>query len=123
MTLSFQIKFPAFSKLCFAGLSLVCVPVIWDNIPEYFFPLCRYLEVSRRKEFPVLVREGVDTLLMYLYRALNRVQDMEKLASSENSCVVVCALILFFLYNNIEFCVEGFPFYKFMAWTSSDPLE
>jgi vacuolar protein sorting-associated protein 3 len=34
--------------------------------------------------------EGVDTLLMYLYRALDLVDDMEKLASSKNSCVVVC---------------------------------
>lgn len=35
------------------------------------------------------VKEGVDTLLIYLYRALNRVDDMEYLASSQNSCVVV----------------------------------
>jgi hypothetical protein len=34
--------------------------------------------------------EGVDTLLMYLYRALDLVAEMEKLASSQNSCVVVC---------------------------------
>lgn len=50
--------------------------------------IIRYLEVSREKELTSSVREGVDTLLMYLYRALNRVEDMEKLASSENSCVV-----------------------------------
>lgn len=36
------------------------------------------------------MKEGVDTLLMYLYRALNCVDEMEKLASAENSCVVVC---------------------------------
>ncbi|KAJ8754906.1 hypothetical protein K2173_015418 [Erythroxylum novogranatense] len=48
----------------------------------------RYLEVSREKELTLSVREGVDTLLMYLYRALNRVNDMEKLASSANSCIV-----------------------------------
>ncbi|KAL5775577.1 hypothetical protein ACOSP7_013134 [Xanthoceras sorbifolium] len=50
--------------------------------------IIRYLEVSREKELTFLVKEGVDTLLMYLYRALNRVHDMEKLAASENSCIV-----------------------------------
>uniref|UniRef100_A0A2P2LMP1 CNH domain-containing protein n=1 Tax=Rhizophora mucronata TaxID=61149 RepID=A0A2P2LMP1_RHIMU len=50
--------------------------------------MIRYLEVSRQKQLTLLMREGVDTLLMYLYRALNRVHDMEKLASSENCCIV-----------------------------------
>ncbi|CAK7335859.1 unnamed protein product [Dovyalis caffra] len=50
--------------------------------------MSRYLEVSREKILTSSVREGVDTLLMYLYRALNRVDDMEKLASSGNSCIV-----------------------------------
>ncbi|OVA11040.1 Clathrin [Macleaya cordata] len=50
--------------------------------------LIRYLRVSREKDLAPAVMEGVDTLLMYLYRALNHVDDMEKLASSENSCVV-----------------------------------
>ncbi|KAG8643565.1 hypothetical protein MANES_11G052180v8 [Manihot esculenta] len=50
--------------------------------------IIRYLEVSREKELTLSVQEGVDTLLMYLYRALNRVDDMERLASSENSCIV-----------------------------------
>lgn len=54
--------------------------------------VCRYLEVSRQKELPISVREGVDTLLMYLYRALNSVDNMEKLASSPNCCIVVCAI-------------------------------
>lgn len=51
--------------------------------------LARFLEASRRRELALSEREGVDTLLMYLYRALNRVDDMEILASSENFCVVV----------------------------------
>ncbi|XP_065853630.1 vacuolar sorting protein 3-like [Euphorbia lathyris] len=51
--------------------------------------LIRYLEVSREKELASSVQEGVDTLLMYLYRALNDVHDMERLASSENSCIVI----------------------------------
>ncbi|XP_059439223.1 vacuolar sorting protein 3 isoform X2 [Corylus avellana] len=50
--------------------------------------ITRYLEVCRQKELTLSVREGVDTLLMYLYRALNRISDMEKLASSTNSCIV-----------------------------------
>ncbi|KAE8653678.1 vacuolar sorting protein 3 [Cucumis sativus] len=50
--------------------------------------IIRYLEASRDKELISAVREGVDTLLMCLYRTLNSVDKMEKLASSENSCVV-----------------------------------
>lgn len=52
--------------------------------------LCRYLVASRNKEFSPEVKDGVDTLLMYLYRALDLVPEMENLASSDNSCVVVC---------------------------------
>ncbi|KVH97196.1 Citron-like protein, partial [Cynara cardunculus var. scolymus] len=48
----------------------------------------RYLKTSREKDLSSSVREGVDTLLMYLYRALNRVDEMESLASSENWCIV-----------------------------------
>lgn len=50
--------------------------------------IIRYLRLSRAKDLTLPVREGVDTLLMYLYRALNRVEEMEVLASSENNCVV-----------------------------------
>ncbi|KAK1288763.1 hypothetical protein QJS10_CPB19g00762 [Acorus calamus] len=50
--------------------------------------MIRYLHLSRDKDLNSSVREGVDTLLMYLYRALNLVDSMEKLASSQNSCVV-----------------------------------
>nr|XP_043636566.1 vacuolar sorting protein 3-like isoform X1 [Erigeron canadensis] len=50
--------------------------------------LIRYLKASREKDLTSSVREGVDTLLMYLYRALNLVDEMESLASSENWCIV-----------------------------------
>ncbi|KAL5706633.1 hypothetical protein ACHQM5_024776 [Ranunculus cassubicifolius] len=50
--------------------------------------MIRYLRLSRVKDLTIAVREGVDTLLVYLYRALNRVEEMERLASSENHCVV-----------------------------------
>ncbi|XP_011090061.1 transforming growth factor-beta receptor-associated protein 1 [Sesamum indicum] len=50
--------------------------------------MIRYLQACRERDLAVSVREGVDTLLMYLYRALNRVEDMERLASSENNCIV-----------------------------------
>ncbi|KAI7746033.1 hypothetical protein M8C21_017243, partial [Ambrosia artemisiifolia] len=50
--------------------------------------LIRYLNVSREKDLTASVREGVDTLLMYLYRALSCVDEMESLASSENWCIV-----------------------------------
>ncbi|KAL8151595.1 hypothetical protein V2J09_021403 [Rumex salicifolius] len=48
----------------------------------------RYLDSTRCRELTTSVREGVDTLLMYLYRTLNWVNDMERLASSDNSCIV-----------------------------------
>lgn len=44
---------------------------------------------SRNKDFDPLVNEGVDTLLMHLYRALNQEDMMEQLASSPSYCVVV----------------------------------
>ncbi|KAL4585968.1 hypothetical protein LXL04_010596 [Taraxacum kok-saghyz] len=50
--------------------------------------LIRYLKASREKDLTSSVKEGVDTLLMYLYRALNLVDEMESLASSENWCIV-----------------------------------
>lgn len=66
---------------------------------NYVFPYCiffvlpplltRYLKASREKDLTSSVREGVDTLLMYLYRARNFVDEMESLASSENWCIVV----------------------------------
>ncbi|XP_015883796.3 vacuolar sorting protein 3 [Ziziphus jujuba] len=59
-----------------------------DLLESAIKSIIRYLEVCHEKELTPSVKEGVDTLLMYLYRALNRVDDMEKLASSTNSCVV-----------------------------------
>lgn len=50
--------------------------------------MIRYLQACRGRDLAISVKEGVDTLLMYLYRALNYVDEMERLASSENSCVV-----------------------------------
>ncbi|CAH9107222.1 unnamed protein product [Cuscuta europaea] len=54
--------------------------------------MIRYLEVSRSKDLVLPVKEGIDTLLMHLFRALNCVDDMEKLASSDNNCVVTCLM-------------------------------
>ncbi|KAL9224802.1 hypothetical protein vseg_000803 [Gypsophila vaccaria] len=50
--------------------------------------LVRYLQATRDKDLQQPVKEGVDTLLMYLYRSLNCREEMEKLACSLNSCVV-----------------------------------
>lgn len=50
--------------------------------------IIRYLKASRNKDLAPLMKEGVDTLLMYLYRVLGLTDEMEHLASSENSCVV-----------------------------------
>lgn len=80
--------------MCGDGLGLVmCLKPLSLSLSLSSF--YRYLEISREKELTNLVKEGVDTLLMYLYRALNRVHDMEKLASSENNCIVVCATFLY----------------------------
>ncbi|CAL5322756.1 unnamed protein product [Camellia sinensis] len=56
--------------------------------------IIRYLHVSREKDLSPSVKEGVDTLLMYLYRALNHVEDMERLASSENRYIVLMTIQL-----------------------------
>lgn len=66
----------------------------------------RYLEACREKKLTQSVSEGVDTLLMYLYRALNRVEDMERLASSTNWCVVVRG----------DFCYCGFNMCKLLCF-------
>ncbi|KAK7393772.1 hypothetical protein VNO78_22336 [Psophocarpus tetragonolobus] len=50
--------------------------------------ISRYLLACREKDLTESIREGVDTLLMYLYRAVNCVVDMERLASSTNWCIV-----------------------------------
>ncbi|XP_068663618.1 vacuolar sorting protein 3 isoform X2 [Aristolochia californica] len=59
-----------------------------DLLESAIHNMIRYLRVSRDKDLNPSVREGVDTLLMYLYRALNCVDEMEQLASSPNSCLV-----------------------------------
>ncbi|XP_057829008.2 vacuolar sorting protein 3 isoform X2 [Cryptomeria japonica] len=50
--------------------------------------IIRYLKACRDKSLAPVMKEGVDTLLMYLYRFLGITEEMEQLASSENSCVV-----------------------------------
>lgn len=67
-----------------------------DLLESAIVNIIRYLEISREKELTSSVREGVDTLLMYLYRALNRITDMEKLASSANNCVVASRLCIMY---------------------------
>lgn len=67
--------------------------------------------MSRQKDLTLAVKEGVDTLLMYLYRALNYVDEMEKLASSENYCIVVCALFWLISFGNHALILESYPSY------------
>lgn len=94
----------------------------------------RYLEVSRKKILALSVKEGVDTLLMYLYRALNLVDEMEKLASSKNSCVVeeLETLLdetghlrtLAFLYANKGMSSKALAIWRILARNySSGPVE
>ncbi|KAL1537595.1 vacuolar sorting protein 3 isoform X1 [Salvia divinorum] len=63
-------------------------PTRADLLESAIENMIRYLQTCRGRDLAISVKEGVDTLLMYLYRARNCVDDMERLASSENCCVV-----------------------------------
>ncbi|KAM1729010.1 hypothetical protein ACFX12_019455 [Malus domestica] len=64
-------------------------PPNMDNLLEYAInSITKYLELSHENELNPSVKQGVDTVLICLYRALNNVYDMEKLPLTENSCVV-----------------------------------
>lgn len=94
--------------------------------------IIRYLCVSREKTLSPAEMEGVDTLLMYLYRALDLVDDMEKLASSENSCVVeeLESLLdnsghlrtLAFLYGSKGMCPQAVSIWRILARNYSTGL-
>jgi len=87
--------------------------------------IIRYLCASRVKNLSSLEMEGVDTFLMYLYRALDLVDDMEKLASSQNSCVVdeLESLLddsghlrtLAFLYGSKGMCSKALAIWRILA--------
>lgn len=92
----------------------------------------RYLCVSREKDLTPPLKEGVDTLLMYLYRALNRVEDMEQLASSKNSCIVEeletflddsgHLRTLAFLYASRGMCSKALSIWRLLARNYSTGL-
>uniref|UniRef100_A0A0D9WBS3 CNH domain-containing protein n=1 Tax=Leersia perrieri TaxID=77586 RepID=A0A0D9WBS3_9ORYZ len=94
--------------------------------------IIRYLCASREKELSSAEMEGVDTLLMYLYRALDLVADMEKLASSQNSCVVeeLESLLddsghlrtLAFLYGSKGMCSKSLGIWRILARNYSTGL-
>ncbi|CAL5097502.1 unnamed protein product [Urochloa decumbens] len=87
--------------------------------------IIRYLCASRMKDLPSPEMEGVDTFLMYLYRALDLVDGMEKLASSQNSCVVdeLESLLddsghlrtLAFLYGSKGMCSKALSIWRILA--------
>ncbi|KAF8725581.1 hypothetical protein HU200_020118 [Digitaria exilis] len=87
--------------------------------------IIRYLCSSRMKNLSSQEMEGVDTFLMYLYRALDLVHDMEKLASSQNSCVVdeLESLLddsghlrtLAFLYGSKGMCSKALAIWRVLA--------
>ncbi|KAG6481905.1 vacuolar sorting protein 3-like isoform X1 [Zingiber officinale] len=94
--------------------------------------IIRYLCISRDKDLIPQVREGVDTLLMYLYRALDLVDDMEKLASSENYCIVEELEMLLddsrhlrtlaFLYASKGLCSQALIVWRILAKNYSTGL-
>ncbi|KAK3141003.1 hypothetical protein QOZ80_5AG0408810 [Eleusine coracana subsp. coracana] len=87
--------------------------------------IIRFLCASRMKNLSFPEMEGVDTLLMYLYRALDLVDDMEKLASSQNSCIVdeLESLLddsghlrtLAFLYGSKGMCSKALAIWRVLA--------
>jgi len=46
--------------------------------------------VVRDRDLDANVKDGVDTLLLKLYTELNQTDELKRLASSPNSCVLVC---------------------------------
>lgn len=44
----------------------------------------------RDRDLDANVKDGVDTLLLKLYTELNQTDELKLLASSPNSCVLVC---------------------------------
>ncbi|CAD6215418.1 unnamed protein product [Miscanthus lutarioriparius] len=94
--------------------------------------IIRYLCASRMKNLSSPEMEGVDTLLMYLYRALHLVDDMEKLASSQNSCIVdeLESLLddsghlrtLAFLYGSKGMCSKALSIWRILARNYSTGL-
>ncbi|KAL6864935.1 hypothetical protein ACP4OV_016086 [Aristida adscensionis] len=94
--------------------------------------IIRYLRASRLKNLSSSEMEGVDTLLMYLYRALDLVDDMEELASSQNSCVVdeLESLLddsghlrtLAFLYGSKGMCSKALAIWRILARNYSSGL-
>ncbi|CAD6273374.1 unnamed protein product [Miscanthus lutarioriparius] len=94
--------------------------------------IIRYLCASRMKNLSSPEMEGVDTLLMYLYRALHLVDDMEKLASSQNSCIVdeLESLLddsghlrtLAFLYGSKGMCSKALSIWRLLARNYSTGL-
>ncbi|KAH9322226.1 hypothetical protein KI387_016865, partial [Taxus chinensis] len=91
--------------------------------------IIRYLKASRDKGLALVVKEGVDTLLMYLYRVLGLTEEMEHLASSENSCVVeeLEALLeesghlrtLAFLYSSKGLQIRALEIWQILAQRNS----
>lgn len=62
------------------------------------FPVrSRYLKASKDNDLMPPVKEGIDTLLLYLFRALDLNEEMEKLASSPNNCAVVSMNLVFII--------------------------
>ncbi|KAL5230328.1 hypothetical protein ABZP36_029104 [Zizania latifolia] len=94
--------------------------------------IIRYLCSCREKSLSSPEMEGVDTLLMYLYRALHLVDDMEKLASCQNSCIVeeLESLLddsghlrtLAFLYGSKGMCSKALGIWRILARNYSTGL-
>eukprot|EP00268_Persea_americana_P040336 TRINITY_DN4002_c0_g1_i2.p1 TRINITY_DN4002_c0_g1~~TRINITY_DN4002_c0_g1_i2.p1 ORF type:complete len:984 (-),score=196.53 TRINITY_DN4002_c0_g1_i2:466-3417(-) len=111
---------------------LLNTPSRSDLLDSAIRNIIRYMRVSRDKDLNPLVKEGVDTLLLYLYRALNWVDEMEQLASSPNSCVVeeLETLLddsghlrtLAFLYASKGMCLKALAIWHILARNYSTGL-
>ncbi|WOL12759.1 transforming growth factor-beta receptor-associated protein 1 [Canna indica] len=111
---------------------LINPPSKADLLESAIKSIIRYLYVSRDKDLSPPVKEGIDTLLMYLYRALNLVDDMEKLASSHNYCIVEELEMLLddsrhlrtlaFLYASKGMCSKALTIWRILAKNYSTGL-
>lgn len=111
---------------------LLSPPSRADLLESAITNIIRYLRASRSKDLIPAVKEGVDTLLMYLYRALNHVDAMEQLASSQNNCAVeeLETLLddsghlrtLAFLYASKGMCPKALSIWRVLARNYSTGL-
>ena len=73
------------------------------SILKLIIDAIRYLKLVRSKSMDLIMKEGVDTLLMRLLLQVGASDEMERFSASKNDCIVVCSLRLCVLLKNCSF--------------------